>query len=146
MSKIVCATKAAQNSRAVHEAAFRLANELDLELEFLHVIAVPNYEDLMEPLQDAVRSELYWLVHSLTRISRQRAGLSGISPSVEVVSGEISEAILRRVEDEDVEVLVMGTPDTDDSRFLSSVESFLLEVNQANTRVELVANPTLDQN
>jgi len=146
LSKIICATKAAQNSRLVHEAAFRLADELGLELEFLHVIAVPNYEDLMEPLQDAVRAELHWLVHSLTRISRQRVGLSGISPSVEVVSGNISEAILRRVEDGDVEVLIMGTPDAEGSQFASSLESFLLEVNQTNTRVELVPDPTPHKN
>ena len=110
------------------------------------MIAVPNYEDLMEPLQDAVRAELHWLVHSLTRISRQRVGISGISPSVEVVSGNISEAILRRVEDGDVEVLIMGTPDADDSQFASSLESFLLEVNQMNTRVELVPDPTPHKN
>ncbi len=139
MSKIICATKAAQNSRIVHETALKLAHKHDLELEFLHVIAVPNYDELMGPLQDAVRSELLWLVHSLTRISQQRVGFTASKPTVEVVSGDVREAILRYIGAEDVELLVMGEPDEHESPFLKSgIESFLVEVAQANARVELV--------
>lgn len=140
MSKIVCATKAAQNSRAVHEAAFRLAEETGLDLEFLHVIAVPNFDDLMEPLQEAVRSELHWLVHSLTRISRQRTGHNSIKPKVSIVTGPVAEAILKHIESEDVEVLMIAsTADEEDSVFeKAGFESFLVEANQANVRVEVI--------
>ncbi len=140
MTRIVCATKAAQNSRAVHQRAFEIAAETGHDLEFLHVVAVPNFDDLMEPMQEAVRSELHWLVHSLTRISRQRSGHHDIQPTVEVVSGPIAEAILRHIEDEDVQVLVIGgTTDGETSVFKQAgFESFFVEANQANVRVELV--------
>ena len=140
MTKIVCATKAAQNSRAVHQRAFEIAAETGYDIEFLHVVAVPNFDDLMEPMQEAVRSELHWLVHSLTRISRQRSGHHDIQPTVEVVSGPIAEAILRHIEDEDAQVLVIGgTADDETSAFKQAgFESFLVEANQANVRVELV--------
>lgn len=140
MTKIICATKAAQNSRDVHQRAFELAAELNLELEFLHVVAVPNFEELMEPMQDAVQSELHWLVQSLTRISRQRSGHHDIKPTVRVVSGPIPEAILRHVEAEEVRVLVIGATADDETSIFgrAGFDSFLVEVNQANVRVDLV--------
>jgi nucleotide-binding universal stress UspA family protein len=140
LTTIVCATKAAQNSREVHQRAFEIAAETGHELEFLHVVGVPNFDDLMEPMQEAVLSELHWLVHSLTRISRQRSGHHDIQPTVEVVSGPIPDAILRHIENEDVQTLVIGgTADEETSVFERvGFDSFLLEAHQANVRVELV--------
>ncbi len=64
MSRIVCATNAGEDSRAVHVAAFRRAAEEDSRLTFFHVLGGSDYQEQPGRVREAIRIETQGLLHA----------------------------------------------------------------------------------
>ncbi len=140
MSRIVCATNAGEDSRAVHMAAFRRAAEGSSQLSFLHVLGGDDFNEQPERMREAVRTEMEWLLHALVRVAKDRGEAADVTSDVVLRTGDPRVEILAYLREAGATMLLLGVPrEGDDSIFHeSSFEQFVSEVEGLGVTVELV--------
>jgi hypothetical protein len=141
VSRIVCATNAGEDSRAVHVAAFRRAAEQDSELAFLHVLGGSDYQEQPERVREAIRIEMEWLLHALVRVAKDRTEVAGVQSDVVLRTGDPRVEILAYLHEAEATMLLIGVPREGDASIFheSTFEEFVAEVEGLGVTVELVA-------
>ena len=110
MSKIVCATRGGEGSRAVQLAAIERAKDSGLPLVFLY-IASPNSLQTFDPaMQPAVQDELTWMGKALLHIAKQRANAADLETTIVIREGDVREEICRFLVESDASLLLLGAP------------------------------------
>lgn len=132
MSRIVCATHAGEESRALHIAAFRRAAEAGSSLTFLHVLGGLDFDEQPNRMQDAIQTEMEWLLHVLVRVARDRSEVTDVETHVVVRTGDTRPEILAYVREVAPELLLLGVPRGGDGfdDFVGSVEALGVQVEQ----------------
>ena len=110
MSRIVCATRGGEGSRAVQMIAIRKAKAESKPLTFLFVTDPASLGMVDTLLVDAVQAELNWMGQTLLNIAHQRAHLAGIEADVKVRVGDVREEIGRFLQQNDADLLLLGAP------------------------------------
>jgi nucleotide-binding universal stress UspA family protein len=110
MSKIVCATRGGEGSRAAQEVAIRYAQEKQRDLIFIYVVDFKTLDDFDDSLLPSVREELTWLGQSLLRIARRRAEQAGVTAEIVILEGDVRLVIEKFLQDTHAEVLILGAP------------------------------------
>lgn len=130
MTRIICATRAGEGSRAVQMAAIQEAKDTGLHLVFLYVIESRYYEALDEAMRPFVRAELYWLAKTLLRIADNRAKTAGVYPDMVTREGHVREEIAKFVKESPTSLLFLGAPRHHKSNTFNSeaINSFALEL------------------
>lgn len=145
MSRIVCATNAGEDSRAVHIAAFRRAVQSDCALTFLHVLGGVDFFEQPDRMQSAIVTEMEWLLHALVRVARDRSGAADVESDIVVRTGVPAETILAYVRETGPETLLVGVPregdtsvfhDTGFDDFVASAEALGVRVEQVSTELD----------
>jgi len=140
VSRILCATNAGEDSRAVHTVAFRDAAEQGSELTFLHVIGGDDFYAQPERMREAIRLEMEWLLYAMVRVARDRAGAADIESDVVVRTGDPRAEILAYVRELEPSLLILGAPREGQISLFheASIEEFVTEVEALGVQVELV--------
>lgn len=110
MSRIVCATRGGEGSRAVQMSAIQRAKAEGKPLTFLFVTDPSSLGNVELLLVEAVEAELNWMGKTLLNIAHQRAHLAGIEASVAVRVGEVREEIGRYLQQHNADLLLLGAP------------------------------------
>lgn len=110
MSKIVCATRGGEGSRAVQIAAIEMAKQNNKSLVFLFVTDTQNVGQVDAILKPAIYEELNWMGNTLLRIAKQRASAAHIQAEVVIKAGDVQEEISRFLRQSQAELLLLGAP------------------------------------
>jgi hypothetical protein len=110
VSRIICATRAGEGSRAVQKAAIEQAKATGQHLLFLYIIDSEILEALDESMQPSVRVELYWLGKTLLRIAESRARTAGLSPELVIREGRVRDELRKLAENAETSRLLLGAP------------------------------------
>ena len=110
MSRIVCATRGGEGSRAVQMMAIRKAKAEHKPLTFLFVTDPASLGMVDALLVPAVQAELNWMGQTLLNIAHQRAHLAGIEADVAVRVGEVRQEIDKYLQESGADLLLLGAP------------------------------------
>ena len=110
MSRIVCATRGGEGSRAVQMVAVRRAKESGQPLTFLFVTDPASLGAVDEMLIPALREELHWMGQTLLSIAHQRALLAGLEAEVVIRVGKVEAEIGRYLHESGANLLLLGAP------------------------------------
>ena len=110
MSRIVCATRGGEGSRAVQMAAIQMAQQQGKPLTFLFVTDPASLGRVEPPLVPAVQAELNWMGKTLLSMAHQRAHLAGIEAEVVVREGAITVEIGRYLQECGADLILLGAP------------------------------------
>lgn len=110
MSKIVCATRGGEGSRAVQMAGINEARRSGNGLVFLYVTAPDGMIQEDVDLQTAVSAELSWVGQALLRIAQKRANAADITAELVIRKGQVREEIARYLQETDVDLMLLGAP------------------------------------
>ncbi|MEZ4518447.1 MAG: universal stress protein [Chloroflexota bacterium] len=110
MSKIVCATRAGEGSRAVQLAAIERAREPGQQLTFLYVIDPDSLADVDEMIREHLRSELMWMGKTLLRIAEKRASEANLPAELIIREGSVRDEICNFVTETGAVLLLLGAP------------------------------------
>ena len=139
---IICATRAGEHSRLVHNAAFEQPKETGDTIVFLHVIGGEVFEQHNAAMQQAIRDEVGWLVRTLVALAQQRTRAEDVEIRFEIREGSTPAQMLASVEANSATKMIMGDPrNGDESTFhgvtLEELKSALAEQGAALQTVEL---------
>jgi len=139
---IICATRAGEHSRLVHNAAFEQAKETGETIVFLHVIGGEAFEQHNPAMQQAIRDEVGWLVRTLVALAQQRVGAEDVEIRFEVREGSTVAQMLASVQANSAAKMIMGDPcNGEESTFqgtkMENLESALAEQGVELETVEL---------
>jgi len=107
---IICATRAGEHSRAVHDAAVRMAVEQSSSITFVHVLDGQEYLDHTESMKEAIRDEARWLIYSLVHLAKAHAGAVDLASNVQIREGDPVVEIQAALGELGARVLVIGEP------------------------------------
>ncbi len=110
MSKIVCATRGGEGSRAVQMAAIEEAQSSGRSLVFLYITASDSVTQANMTLQTAVSAELSWIGQALLRIAQKRANAAGINAELVIRKGQVREEIVSYLQETDADLMLLGAP------------------------------------
>lgn len=141
MSKIVCATRGGEGSRAVQLVAIERAKASGKPLVFLYVASPDSLTDFNPAMIPAVREELIWMGKALLHIAKQRANAANLQTSIAIRTGNVREEICRYLIDSDADLLLLGAPRNTTANVFGddAVELFAQELReQSGVEVEIV--------
>lgn len=110
MTRIVCATRAGEGSRAVQMAAIHEAKDTGQPLIFLYIVESRYYETVDEIMRPFIRAELYWMAKTLVRIAENRARIAGVFPELVTREGLVQTEISKFVNEVPTSSLFLGAP------------------------------------
>lgn len=138
MSRILCATRGGDTSFATQDKAIQLAQERDAELIFLYVVDTRFIDKTSAPIVVDVEGEISKLGEFLLVMAKERAKEQGLEARSLLREGKVREELFKAVEEEEINLIVLGKPAGDSSVFeLSGLEKYAREIEQK-TRVETV--------
>lgn len=110
MTRIVCATRGGEGSRAVQLAAIRRSKETGTPLTFLYVTDPETLGEFDSSLLPALQAELDWMGSTLMHIARHRAELAGLETSFVIRYGRVRDEITRFLDESHAHLLLLGAP------------------------------------
>ena len=138
---VICATRAGEHSRLVHTNAFAHAKSHGSALVFVHVLGGPTFDEQSEPMRDAIRDEVEWLVQALVRLAQQRARAGDVPMTVEIAEGDVVAEIVAAISSHGASHLIMGDPrNGDETTFQdAALTDFTNRATNAGAEITLVA-------
>ena len=118
---IVCATRAGEHSRLVHNAAFAEAKESGASIVFLHVIGGEAFEQHNPAMQQAIRDEVGWLVRTLVTLAQQRGRAESVEIRFEFREGSTPAQMVASVQANAATKMIMGDPRNGDESMFDGV-------------------------
>ncbi|HEY8875869.1 MAG TPA: universal stress protein [Desulfosporosinus sp.] len=110
LKKILVATDASEYSRQAFKSALELARNFHVEIEVLFVMYKPLVYDadllggeVIPPFQTELKSEL------VIESTLEGFDITGVTVTKKVVQGKPANLILREIEDENIDLVVMGS-------------------------------------
>lgn len=110
MNTIVCAIRGGEASRLTQERAIQLAKADNSRLIYLYVVHLDNLGHLGPGEVLAAQTELAWLGKVLLQIAQRRASQAGVKAETFMGYGPVREAIERFLQQEKVDLLLIGAP------------------------------------
>lgn len=141
MSKIVCATRGGEGSRAVQLAAIKRAKASGKPLVFLYVASPDSLLDFAPSMIPAVEEELIWMGKALLHIAKQRANAAALTTTIAIRTGNVREEICRYLIESEADLLLLGAPRGTTANVFGddAVETFAEELHeQSGVKVEIV--------
>ena len=126
MGRIMLATNAGTDARVLHVAALRRAEERDADLTVVHVIGGPDYDAQPEQMQEAIKSETEWLIHTMLGLAAHRSKVSA-PVAIHVRDGDVADILVEFAKTTRPEFVMLGVPRTNDkSEFTAETFTELL--------------------
>ena len=140
MRRIMLATNAGADARVLHVAALRRADASSSDLAVVHVIDGGDYQAQPDQLQDAIRSETEWLLHTMMGLAADRSGVEPVSFTIHVRDGDVADELLDFASATQPDAVLLGVPrDSDRSHFAESeFEELLGRFEHADISVERI--------
>ncbi len=115
--KILCATRGGQTSQSTHEQAIALARAEDAELLFLYVFDQRLLERVATPIVINVKAQVEHMLAFLQTTAQEQARQAGVRARVIVRTGTLREQLQAVAHEEEVSLVVLGSPERDSSLF-----------------------------
>ena len=110
MTTILCATRGGQASFPNQDAAIALAKEREARLIFLHISNVEFLGQMASPILIDVETELEHMGEFLLAMAQERAANAGVQAEAVVKHGEFRDALCEAIEENEVDVVMFGSP------------------------------------
>ena len=140
MKRVMLATSAGADSRILHVAALRRADEAGASLSVVHVLDGLEYEAQPEELKDAIRSETEWLISTMLHLASDRSGVDRVETTIHVREGGVTASLVEFATTTRPDLVMVGVPRSADySTFTESEFAELVtELERTGTSVEKV--------
>jgi nucleotide-binding universal stress UspA family protein len=130
---IICAIRGGESSRRVQERAIALAQERDVRVVFVYIIAASLMEKVSTDMADAVIDELRLVGESLLNSAVERASALHLNAETAILQGPVAETLEHFIQESRATILVLGSPgtDADHPAFNSeSLNTFIIRLKQ----------------
>jgi len=111
MTTILSPTRGGEPSYQNQDKVIAIAKERDAKLIFLYVSDVQFDHELTEDTLTNVSAELEDLGQFLLSMAQERAALEGIQADALVKSGNFREVLESAIQDNQVDMLILGSPE-----------------------------------
>jgi len=131
MGKILCATRGGEASSRTQDAAIALAKERGDALLFLYVVDLHFLDKTAAPIVVDVGNEVTKMGEFLLLMAQERAREAGVEASLITHEGDVREEIKAAAVEEGVDLVVLGRPVDETSRFkLEALRTFAAEIEE----------------
>lgn len=132
MRTILCATRGGEASYRTQDAAIVLAQERGDELLFLFVVDTHFLDKTERAVRPGVvTAEMEKMGEFLLAMAQERAQKQGVEAKLITRKGDVREQIKAAAVEEGVDLVVLGRPADETSRFkLESLQAFAAEIEQ----------------
>jgi nucleotide-binding universal stress UspA family protein len=111
MKKILTPTRGGEASRPNQDRAIQIAKEEGAELYFLYIADVSFLDRLASPVLVDMEAELSEMGEFVLAIAQERAAKQGVEAQALVRSGVFSEVIAEVIEEQEIDTLILGSPE-----------------------------------
>jgi cation:H+ antiporter len=137
--RILCATRGGSASQLTHERAIALAKERGAELIFLYVFDRDTLQRVATPIVINVETQIERMLAFLQATAQEQARLAGVPARVAVCTGNLIGRIEAVSKEEEVELIVMGSPAGAGGRFARKAIQELAADIEAATGITVLA-------
>ncbi len=132
MGTILCATRGGEASYRTQDAAIALAQERGDELLFLFVVDTHFLDKTERAVRPGVvTAEMEKMGEFLLAMAQERAREAGVEASLVTRKGDVRQQIKAAAVEEGVDLVVLGRPADETSRFkLESLLAFAAEIEE----------------
>ena len=132
MGTILCATRGGEASYHTQETAIALAQERGDGLLFLYVVDIRFLQKTERAVRpDVVTAEMEKMGEFLLAVAQERAHEAGVEANLITRKGDVREQIKAAAVEEGVDLVVLGRPADETSRFkLEALRSFAAEIEE----------------
>jgi nucleotide-binding universal stress UspA family protein len=131
MGKILCATRGGEASYRTQDKAITLAKEQGDTLLFLYVVDLRFLDKTTGSGVVDVEQEMTKMGEFLLLMAQERAREAGMEASLITREGDVREQIKTAAVEEDVDLVVLGRPADETSRFkIESLQAFATEIEE----------------
>jgi nucleotide-binding universal stress UspA family protein len=132
MGTILCATRGGDASYRAQDAAIALAQERGDELLFLFVVDTHFLDKTERSVRpDVVTAEMEKMGQFLLAMAQERAREAGVEASLVTRKGDVRQQIKAVAVEEGVDLVVLGRPADETSRFkLEALRAFAAEIEE----------------
>jgi nucleotide-binding universal stress UspA family protein len=131
MGKILCATRGGEASYRTQDAAIALAKERGDTLLFLYVADLHFLDKTAASIVVDVGNEVTKMGEFLLLMAQERARKAGVEASLITREGDVREQIKAAAVEEGVDLVVLGRPTDETSRFkLEALRAFAAEIEE----------------
>jgi cation:H+ antiporter len=115
--RVLCATRGGRTSQPTHKKAIELAHELGAELLFLYVFDRSVLQKVATPIVVNTEAQIEHMLAYLRTTAQEQARLAGVQARVIIRTGNLGEQIEAVAGEEQVNLIVLGSPAGDSSLF-----------------------------
>jgi nucleotide-binding universal stress UspA family protein len=131
MGKILCATRGGEASYRTQDKAIALAKERGDTLLFLYVADLHFLDRTAASIVVDVGNEVTKMGEFLLLMAQERAREAGVEASLITREGDVREQIKAAAVEESVDLVVLGRPTDESSRFkLEALRAFAAEIEE----------------
>jgi nucleotide-binding universal stress UspA family protein len=131
MGKILCATRGGEASYRTQDKAIALAKERGDTLFFLYVADLHFLDKTAGPIVVDVGNEVTKMGEFLLLMAQERAREAGLEASLITREGDVREQIKAAAVEEHADLVVLGRPADETSRFkLEALQAFAAEIEE----------------
>lgn len=131
MGKILCATRGGEASSRTQDAAIALAKERGDALLFLYVVDLHFLDKTAASIVVDVATEIEHMGEFLLAMAQERAREAGVEASLITRKGDVRQQIKAAAVEESVDLVVLGRPADETSRFkLEALRTFAAEIEE----------------
>ncbi len=131
MGKILCATRGGEASYRTQDVAIALAKERGDTLLFLYVADLHFLDKTAASIVVDVGNEVTKMGEFLLLMAQERAREAGVEASLITREGDVREQIKAAAVEEGVDLVVLGRPTDETSRFkLEALQAFAAEIEE----------------
>ena len=131
MGKILCATRGGEASYRTQDKAIALAKERGDTLLFLYVADLHFLDKTAASIVVDVGNEVTKMGEFLLLMAQERAREAGVEASLITREGDVREQIKAAAVEESVDLVVLGRPADESSRFkLEALRAFAAEIEE----------------
>ncbi|MGD2161541.1 MAG: universal stress protein [Anaerolineales bacterium] len=110
MKRILTPTRGGEASQPNQDRAIQIAKEENAELYFLYIADVSFLDRLASPVLVDMEAELSEMGEFVLAIAQERAEKQGVQAQALVRSGVFSEVIASVIEEQEIDTLILGSP------------------------------------
>ncbi len=137
--KILCATRGGRASQPTHARAIQIAKEMNAEIIFLYVFDKNALPREATPLVINVEAQIRHMRRFLQRTAVESACQAGVRSQVIVRAGSLIEQITAIVDEESVNITILGNPKEHGSLFKRDALRSLAKEIASSTGIEVIA-------
>jgi nucleotide-binding universal stress UspA family protein len=131
MGKILCATRGGEASYRTQDKAIALAKEQGDELLFIYVADLHFLDKMAASIVVDVENEVTKMGEFLLLMAQERAREAGVEASLITREGDVRKQIKAAAVEEGVDLVVLGRPADETSRFkLEALRAFAAEIEE----------------